>query len=395
MAAPIYQRSGVGYETFYVPTFVVKLAGGHLPGDVVHDVIQVTYRDSVEKLDSFELTINNWDAATRSCKYIGNGAKDEYEQLFLPGQELQLYMGYRQPSGGNSLRQLTYMMKGQITAMDVDFPAGGGPTLNVRGLNILHRFQKKQYSSLWENMRDSEIAQQLSGRATDTRPGLGIEVRIDENARAKEATEPIVFMHNMYEILFLQLRARRHGYSLYLVEEQDGSPITPYLYFGPSNSHTNTTYKLEWCKSLLHFHPTLNLTQQVAQVTVKGWNRQTQQVVEATAAWGDAGIRLNLDLQSFLPAQALTQKRETLLTPPFDTQEQVKAAARDLLLRHLKEMLTAQGSTVGLPELRAGHMVQIGGLGKRFNGNYFLTETTHTIGNDGYRTTFRARREQE
>jgi phage protein D len=395
MAVPIYQRSAEGYETFYAPAFAVKLASGRLPGDVVHDVMQVTYRDSIDKLDSFELTINNWDASTRSCKYIGNGAKDEYEKLFLPGEELQLYMGYRQPSGGSSPQQLTYMMKGQITALDADFPNAGGPILRVRGLNILHRFQKKQYSYIWENMRDSEIAKQLSNKASGTKPGLGIEVRVDENALAKEPIQPIVFMHNMHEILFLFLRARRHGYTLYLVEEKDGSPVTPYLYFGPSDSGTGTIYKLEWGKSLLNFHPTLNLTRQVAQVTVKGWNRQTQGLVESTATWGDAGVRLNLDLKSFLPAQALTERSETLFSPPFDTQEQVKAAARDLLLRHLKEMLPAQGSTVGLPELRAGRIVQIGGLGKRFDGNYFLTETTHTIGSDGYRTTFNARREQE
>ena len=50
---------------------------------------------------------------------------------------------------------------------------------------------------------------------------------------------------------------------------------------------------------------------------------------------------------------------------------------------------------MGLPDLRAGRTVQIGGLGNRFNGIYFITDTTHTIGNDGYRTTFNARRENE
>ena len=69
--------------------------------------------------------------------------------------------------------------------------------------------------------------------------------------------------------------------------------------------------------------------------------------------------------------------------------------AKNLLLNHLKEMIKASGGTVGLPDLRAGRTVQIGGLGKRFNGTYFITDTTHTIGTDGYRTTFNARREDE
>ncbi len=35
----------------------------------------------------------------------------------------------------------------------------------------------------------------------------------------------------------------------------------------------------------------------------------------------------------------------------------------------------------------------IKGLGARFSGTYFLTETTHTIGAGGYTTRFGARRE--
>jgi phage protein D len=56
-------------------------------------------------------------------------------------------------------------------------------------------------------------------------------------------------------------------------------------------------------------------------------------------------------------------------------------------------MVEASGSTVGLPELRAGRKVEIAGFGPRFTGEYFITETTHTIGSNGYTTTFKARRE--
>jgi phage protein D len=55
----------------------------------------------------------------------------------------------------------------------------------------------------------------------------------------------------------------------------------------------------------------------------------------------------------------------------------------------------ASGVTPGLAELVAGARVRIGGVGSRFGGTYYVTETTHTIDDDGYRTRFRARREEE
>jgi phage protein D len=58
-------------------------------------------------------------------------------------------------------------------------------------------------------------------------------------------------------------------------------------------------------------------------------------------------------------------------------------------------MVEANGETVGLPELRAGRKVQIENLGERFSGVYYVTESVHTIGGSGYKTTFKARREEQ
>lgn len=55
--------------------------------------------------------------------------------------------------------------------------------------------------------------------------------------------------------------------------------------------------------------------------------------------------------------------------------------------------LTATGSTVGLPGLRAGTLLSIGGVGSRSSGRYLVTATTHSIGDSGYTTRFECRRE--
>jgi uncharacterized protein len=302
-------------------------------------------------------------------------------------------MGYRQPFASHSAQQqLKLMMVGQIVSLDPDFPNAGRPTLQVRALNILHRFRKKQHTWTWENMRDSEIARELGQKSiSDSRPGLGIEVRISDTDANKEAPEPIVFMHNQYDILFLLERAQRHGYTLCLIEDPTGNK-KPFLYFGPSDSDTLVSYKLEWGKSLMNFHPTLTTANQVSQITVQGWDRHTKETIKSTAEWG-VDVKINLDHKSVL--QDVTERHEVVVDRPVYTKQQAKAMAKDLLLNHLKEMIKASGGTVGLPELRAGRTAQISGLGERFNGTYFITDTTHTLGDDGYRTTFNARRENE
>ena len=67
--------------------------------------------------------------------------------------------------------------------------------------------------------------------------------------------------------------------------------------------------------------------------------------------------------------------------------------AKDILCNFRRDLVRGSGATVGLPDLRAGNRIVIRGLGPRFSGSYFVTSSSHTIGPNGYRTTFESRRE--
>jgi phage protein D len=75
------------------------------------------------------------------------------------------------------------------------------------------------------------------------------------------------------------------------------------------------------------------------------------------------------------------------------TKEEAKKIAVGILKDRQKEMVKASASCVGLPSLCAGSKVEIEGLGARFSGTYYVTATTHTLGDSGYTTRFDARRE--
>jgi phage protein D len=392
--------------TFYAPTFEVRLKAAEttapskkLPPDVVRDVMQVTYKDSVNEIDSLELTINNWDAQARAFKYTGSEGSvggDERRSRFLglfdPGQELELAMGY----GGN----LRLMITGQITTLEPNFPASGSPTLAVRGLNVLHQLRRKQYTDYWpkdgqSEVRDSDIAQEIGQKTEDGKKRFPLPIRINSEARYAEPNEHHVMQTNQYDIVFLLARARQHGYVVLVEEFQDRGKPQKRLYFGPSEGKApgerNVTYVLKWGESLVQFRPTLTTAKQVGSVTVRGWDRKAKQPIEVTVKWEDIGINRDLgDIE-----QAFNQREEVVADRPVYSQAQAKALAADILKNQLKEMVKGSGATVGLPDLRAGRRVFIDGLGDRFSGTYFVTETTHTINDGGYTTSFSARREQE
>src|SRR5207253_11190515 len=146
VSTPIYTG-----QDFYVPSFQVRLQDRPLGADVVRDIMQISYRDKLDDIDGFDITINNWDAERRELKYVD-------QDLFDPGKQVEISMGYYGP---NPLR---LMVRGEIASLKPNFPAAGQPTLAITGLNLLHRLRTRQESHTYTNVTDKDVASEIGQR---------------------------------------------------------------------------------------------------------------------------------------------------------------------------------------------------------------------------------------
>jgi phage protein D len=386
---------GTDNRSFYVPAFELYVRGTPLPTDVVRDVSEVTYEDGTDRVDSFTLALGNWDATLRQPKYIGlpaERANDPNAKLFEPGNEMQLWMGYQ--------KDLKLMMTGFITTLDVEYPEQGAARVMVHGLNVIDRLRRRQFTWTWPDdgstqIRDSDIALKLSGDPDDAkgRPGVGLKVKVDPAAQAREPGLDHVTMNNQYPIVFLLERARRNGYQVTLDEEAGSKGQKPIqtLYFGPTLDLPNVTYVLEWGRSLQSFRPVYGSAKQLASVTVCGWDRRTKQKIEEKTELSKMAANECPNHDLIGPVVALG--REDIVTDqPVNTIDEARKRGQSILREQQHGMVKATGATVGLPDLRAGRVVVIRHAGMPFDGRYFVTSTHHTIGEQGYRTTFEALR---
>lgn len=388
---PIYSQS----ETFYVPRFEIYVQGEKLKANVVDDILQVTYKDKINTIDTFTIEINNWDADKRTFKFAP--PQKGYEGIFDPGQKIDIRMGY--------YKNVRKMMHGVITELQPNFPESGASTLSVSGLNELHRFRTEKHTYSWTDgtKTDTDIAEELCGRPVQK--GLpGLSLAIDTNPSQDEQPFELVYMKSQYDIDFLEQLAHRHGYEIYLEDETD----TPTLFFGlPDNSGT-PTYQLEWGKSLISFRPNLNTSKQVNKVVVRAWDRKANKAIEEEYTlqqlWKDENKSQAEIARLSAIAKTYQNRTEVVTNEPMRTRAQAKSRAKAVLIEKNNELLVATATTIGLPDLRSGCSVQILGLGVQhsstgssrgascdFNGEYFVEESTHTISGSGYRTEFSAR----
>lgn len=400
MAATTLLEASRKYGDFYVPRFEIAASGTGIAPSVLRDITQVTYNDSITEIDSMEITVANWDTdpRKRGFKYVGAESTvlgaTPLERLFNPcAGEFELKLGY----GG----ELTTIVRASTTTLEPAFPSGAAPTLTVRLLNALQKLRTKQHRDHWPNqrvgagqMKISRIAQDIGTRKIDGER-FPMPIRVSKEAMAAEPLLDYLAQDNAHDIDFLLLEARKIGYVVYVDFEGSGKNKKEFLYFGPSDDKhpgvPRTTYELVWGVSLVDFNAKLQTANQVKSVTVKSWNRQTNKAIAEKV--GVAEVDVNSDLVPLLQQPGCQPREDVVVNEPMFSNEQARRRAKAILSEKLKQMVEANGTTVGLPDLRAGQQIVIRGLGARFSGIYFVVKTTHTINDSGYFTKFTARRE--
>ena len=438
---PIYQG-----RDFYVPDFDILIAGKELPAEERQNIIDVRYRDSINKIDSFDITVNNWDAKEQDFRYTGSrhiepekkpqstkvqksnpkelkteSQKKRRSHLFDPGQIIELRMGYRptnpakagtQPSPTqnsatqtskqqNQAEPLQLMLVGLITSLTPNFPASGKPTLKITAQNILRKLISKQRTYIYESkngqgLTDSDIAKQVVAHGDLKLNNVKVKLQFDKAEKTEEPKYQHVIQDNQYDILFLIQRAHLNGYFLKLIYKQEGKKKQPYLWFAPSSSKMPSSYSLKWGESLIQFQPKLTIANQVFQLTVRGWDPIRKKEIKVTVSrkqLNTRGIRDKNRMDEI--EQGFREREEIIVDKPFRNAQAAKRYAKALLKSNAQDFITARGSTLGTPNLRAGNMIEIQGLGPTFGGRYFVKSTTHTMGANGYTTEFEVRKEEK
>jgi phage protein D len=371
---PIYQGND-----FYAPAFRITSRSTSSPGETVtRDVISVTFKDSLDKLDTVDLLLNNWnDASTAQTHFIYAVDENAPQADFWTFDQDTIYnvaMGYQ------GTLPLVSMLDGTLESIEPHYPAGGAPTLNVRLISRLKLLKDKQNTKAWTDATVGSIATAI-GRAHN------LTVTVAPHKVDDDKPQPYVFQQNQYDIVFLLQRARRIGYEVWL--QPDGS-----LYVGPAtrgDGGGTITYKLGFHRSMIDFSPRFSLEGQVGTVKVVARDQLSKGTFTGQATRADIG--LNADLEPFV-STTIRDKVKTVTNMPLHVNGLAQQLAREIMRDTMQTMLTASVSCPGLPGIRTGTMVEITDVGSRFEGPYFVTSSTHTIDDSGYRTSFTARREK-
>jgi phage protein D len=322
-----------------------------------------------------------WDAQGNPKKLDRDGT--ENVPAFDPGTRVALYLGYLDDG------ELPLVMAGEVVSLTPSFPASGVPTCRVRALDALQR-----------RMQRIEVQGNYSGTKKDVIDRLCAENNVTVRWATLDAEgkprERIEVEGTLYDEI--STRVRDLGFSMFTVAPDDPR-ATPVLYLArPARENDAPVVEFEWGRTLQSFSPVLSTAGQVSEVVVRAGDpaaKDGERAIEVTRTWADVGLTASALGPVGVPETDPSIKiaSETIKPDDVDTLEDAEAAALARLRELARTLITGSGTSIGLPELRAGQIVRMSGIGDRFNGDYRLTRTTHTLGGSGYTTSFDARKE--
>ncbi|MFP5390727.1 MAG: phage late control D family protein, partial [Gammaproteobacteria bacterium] len=268
MAAPLY--AGLPQVDYYAPGFRVEIDGEQLAPQTNGDILSLSVRMDLKEMGSFDMTVANI-ATFRSAREVFKYSDGD---RFDIGRQVHIKMGYAD--------RLLSMINGQITSVAPKFPQAGPPTLTVGGQDGMFKLKDKRpgdhESIQYLDMRDSDIAIAIAQR----------------NSLAWEVSQSSPIQHEVIQRMtddatFLMERAARIDYDCYIGTDAISGKAKLY-FIKPTDGRDGarqTRFAYRWGESLLSFTPTINLSDQVASVTVHGWDPDTKLPIVAKAGPDD------------------------------------------------------------------------------------------------------------
>jgi phage protein D len=392
----------------YAPDFHLEIDGTPTPAILRNCVTSLSLQTGLEGADRVELSLAN------------EGLRWLDHPLLSLKRELSVLMGY-------SPDPLHKMFVGEIVGHNAAFPSSGYPTLNVVAQDRRYRMQKGNRARIFAvsipELANIPIPDPVIAAAVALSHGMlpvtdllgaalaillgGVEVVI---AQAEAASSPsgldaaqkqIRKQVGMSDYEFLALVARENGWDMSV--DHDGPLGGRVIRFSSPAYKLDEDITLKWGRDLIDFSPRITNVGQIASVTAFVWKPSDQTSIAVTVGWdwdrqslslvikpvgaGDAGAATNAS------GQGAGEQGDIFLVDRPATLANAPRIIIGELLPRLNNRLTAKGSTVGDPRIRAASVIQVEGVGEQFGGRYRVTSATHTIDAGGWRTSFDCRKD--
>jgi len=355
-----YEKLKEDYKFFYSPSYRV-ISDGKDPEESGYMVMSIAVENSVMKAGGCVISV---------LPIPGAKDREAAEQLFTPGSCVEIYAGYADA--------LEAVFIGAVTSVQFIFAAADAPELRVFCTDFSNMLMRNSINYIWgESGYDSftKVADEIISKYIDgeTLTDSAVEdVPIDE--------KPPFEQRDQSDYVFIR-------------EKADGNHIDFFvsghnIYYQKRKPSASPITALTWGVNIDSLAFTVKTAAPASDSEVKGWNIKDKEAFSAQAGIDGVKDRVCGDKIYDYAEKAYRGKPKIMAATSAQDEETAKLQAENLLIARNKDILSAAGECAGIPQILAGRVLAIEGVGDLLSGDYFIAATKHTINSNGYKTGF-------
>ncbi|MFL6712414.1 MAG: phage late control D family protein [Sulfurifustis sp.] len=373
----------------FVPEFTLLLDGKPIPAELRASILSVRCQTGYDALDEVEITLAN-----EKLRWLDN-------PLFKLDTSLTLQLGYAPDP-------LVQTFDGEVVARGASFPSGGMPTFSITAHDRRHRM-KDGNKIRWfaiplpcpGNIPLPDIAtasivtlenlllpiyDPVGAALSIILGGVDTFVAITDPYSAQKVIRK---QANESDYDFLNRIAAENGWDVLM--EHDGPVGGHLLRFSSALNHLQPDFTFGYGRNLIDFAPRVSKVGQIFQVGGFVWIPAIKMTFTVTLGFDWDRMSLTLAVYPGVVPIGM-QPGDYMVGEPLTPLSIPRKLVSELIPK-LNRRLTASGTVLGDPNIRAGNVIRIENAGEEFGGLYRATSVTHTLDSGGFRTNFEARKE--
>lgn len=338
------------YGNFEVPAAKLKIGGKNIMGVKGISVEQIQIKLSLNVSGSASFILNG------GYDYKKSGFEGAVKDVAVLGKKVEVELGY----GSKTL----LVFKGFLASVDVGFDVESGIAFHFTAMDARRLMMTDNYHSVgYTEKKYSEIVEKILKR-------YGTLCKAEVDATTAELLEPITQESSDYDFITGRLAEKENGGMEFFI-------VGDTAYFRKKKTNKTPVMSLGIGAGLKTFERSIVYLNRKIQIQGNRGSAEAEILGEATAkcqekqenALSEAGLTV-IKMMDVKSAQEAKSTADAYAKTLEDNNQQ------------------ASGSSTGLPEIVPGRFLKIEGADSMLDKKYYVTEVSHSIGQNGFVTNF-------
>lgn len=273
------------------------------------------------------------------------------DELFIPGKEIEVLAGYQ--------NDVYTIFKGVIITHSIKIRGGGGSVLVLECRDKAVKMTLGRKSRYFAEMKDSDIIAEI----------IGNYVELTINSEATLAMHKKVIQYDCTDWDFILTRAENNGKFCFADDNQ--------LAIKAPDLSQDSVLTLTYGATILELDAEIDARHQLGKVTSKSWNHSDQIMLEVEA--NNPNLTLNGNLSASDLSDVIGLENFVLGHGGHVEEPELQAWADALMLKRQLAKVRGRVKCRGVHTIKPGVMIELDGIGERFNGKAYVSGVQHFI----------------